>query len=241
MRSALAGRRSVPDLGDAALAPLEAIIRGLEQEIVLGSLHPRERLVEDHLMVRFGAKRYVVREALAELARMGLVERLPNKGASVVDLKPAQVEQIYEMRDLLEAAAIKRIPLPASPTLVAQLKRLQTRHDAAAAKRDLRALFRLNIEFHRAVFSACSNPHLSSAIDEYGQRAHAVRSFAITNPACLAKAQRDHWAIIEAVSSGDRPQLLKISSQHIRAAVDSYTEAYRRRFGAEPPVAISSS
>ena len=55
-----------------------AIVTQLEEDIVLGYVHLRERLVEDALMERFAAKRYAVREALAQLARLGLVERLPN-------------------------------------------------------------------------------------------------------------------------------------------------------------------
>src|SRR5450631_4064783 len=50
-----------------------AIVAQLEEDIVLGYVHLRERLVEDALMERFSAKRYAVREALAQLARLGLV------------------------------------------------------------------------------------------------------------------------------------------------------------------------
>ena len=50
---------------------------------MLGRLHPRERLIEDELMRRFGVKRHVVRRGLADLERMGVVERVPNRGAMV--------------------------------------------------------------------------------------------------------------------------------------------------------------
>jgi len=46
---------------------LEEAVRILEEEIVLGFLHPRERLVEDDLLERFGLKRHVVRQVLVEL------------------------------------------------------------------------------------------------------------------------------------------------------------------------------
>ncbi len=55
----------------------------LEEDIVFGRLHPRERLTEDALMARFGLKRHVVRQALAELELMGVVERKRNVGAVV--------------------------------------------------------------------------------------------------------------------------------------------------------------
>jgi DNA-binding GntR family transcriptional regulator len=57
--------------GDAEL--LRTLVSSLEEDIVLGRLHPRERLIEDELMRRFAAKRHVVRRALADLQQMGIV------------------------------------------------------------------------------------------------------------------------------------------------------------------------
>src|ERR1043165_9801722 len=54
------------------------IVQRLEEEIALGLLSPRERLVEDDLLARFNVKRHVVRQALAELELMGMVIRRPN-------------------------------------------------------------------------------------------------------------------------------------------------------------------
>ena len=59
---------------------LPGIVDKLETDIVFGRLHPRERLIEDDLMARFGAKRHLVRQALVELERMGLVRRTRNRG-----------------------------------------------------------------------------------------------------------------------------------------------------------------
>jgi DNA-binding GntR family transcriptional regulator len=220
------GNPELPPPGE----PVRALVTALEEDIVLGHLHSRERLVEDQLMERFAAKRHVVRAALAELDRMGLVERNPNRGAAVTDLVPREVEHIYEMRELLEAAALERMPLPLDGNSLATLTAIQHRHDAAAAAGDLRAIFRLNIEFHRAVFAACGNPHLVAAIDLHGQKAHAVRSFAIAKSNYAHTAVADHWKIIRALETGERKTLVEVSIDHIRAAKIGYIQAYRARF-----------
>ena len=67
-----------------ALTLTEAVHR-LEEEIALGLLRPRQRLVEDDLLARFNVKRHVVRQVLAELELMGMVTRRPNRGATVRD------------------------------------------------------------------------------------------------------------------------------------------------------------
>src|SRR3546814_1095337 len=82
-------------------------VRVLEEDIVLGSLHPRERLIEDDLIRRFGFKRHAAREVLAELARRGLVERRKNFGCEVRAFAPQEVAELYHLRELLEAEAAR--------------------------------------------------------------------------------------------------------------------------------------
>ena len=84
----------------------------LEEDIVLGLLAPKVRLVEDELIGRFGAKRHHVREALVLLEALGLVERKRNIGAQVKAFSREEVIQLYEMRELLEVEAMRKFPLP---------------------------------------------------------------------------------------------------------------------------------
>src|SRR5271170_6052936 len=96
--------------GDAEL--LTTVVSSLEKDIVLGRLHPRERLIEDELMRRFGAKRHVVRRGLADLEQMGIVERVPNRGAMVRAYREDEIQQLYVLRNLLEGHAALLIPMP---------------------------------------------------------------------------------------------------------------------------------
>ena len=99
------------------------IVRDLGEDIVFGVFHPKERLTEEDLIARFGLKRHVVREALTQLDLMGLVVRVPNRGAYVRELTPKEVIEIYEVREILEVAAALRTPLPAPKEVIAVLKK----------------------------------------------------------------------------------------------------------------------
>ena len=70
------------------------IVAKLEEDIVFGRLQPRERLIEEELAARFDAKRHVVRSAIVELQRLGLVERMANRGAVVRLYAATEVEEI---------------------------------------------------------------------------------------------------------------------------------------------------
>src|SRR5580698_11376670 len=76
-------------------ATAERIATRLEEDIVLGRRHPRERLIEQDLCEQFNTHRADVRLAFFELEKKGLIERIPNRGAMVRDLSPQEVMQIY--------------------------------------------------------------------------------------------------------------------------------------------------
>jgi len=223
-----------PD-GRGAEAAVQCLVSRLEEDIVLGYLHPRERLVEDALIERFAAKRYAVREALARLERLGLVERQPNRGAMVRALTPRDVEEIYAVRELLELAAAREVACRATAEDVQRVVDAQRQHDDAVGNSDPKSTFRANIYFHQAFFSACGNAELIGAINLYGQKAHAVRSFSIGTPGYLARSREEHWAIIDALKARDEQRLLTVCRDHIRVARDAYIDSYRHRFPSAPP------
>lgn len=220
--------------GRTAEAAVAALVSQLEEEIVLGFLHPHERLVEDTLIDRFGVKRHAVREALARLDRLGLIERQPNRGAMVRALTPREVENIYAVREILELAAAVEVLRRARPEDLQRIIEAQKRHDNAVHHGDPRTALRANISFHHAFFAACGNPELIDAINLYGQKARPVRSLSIARPEYLARSREEHWVMIDALRSGDEQRLLTVCRDHILIARDAYIESYRRRFPGQP-------
>lgn len=209
-------------LREEAGPSVEDLVRALEFEILFGRLKPRERLVEDQLIARFGAKRHIVRRALDELTRIGIAVRSPNRGATVRDFSAQEVEEIYELRELLQERAVERMPLPADGQHIAALEAIQCRHDAAIAGNDLRTVDQVNDEFHRLFFSTCGNAHLIQAIAHYAHLSRAMRVYPMSDPATLAKLRDEHWAMIAALGSGDRARLLTLVAGHIQPSKAAY-------------------
>ena len=210
---------------------LDRVISSLEEDIVFGRRRPRERLIEEDLVSEFGAKKHVVRHALAELERMGLVERKRNKGACVRDYTPEDVQKIYAVRELLEAEAARQIPLPVPKPLIESLTRIYREHSEAVNAGDLARAFRINIRFHQTLFGACGNPYLVEAINSFAFKSHAVRSFSLVNPDMLRNARKDHAAMIDALKKGERAILVELCVNHLKPPVKAYTDAYQKMFG----------
>src|ERR1700722_14928126 len=81
------------------------IARALEKDIAFGRLEPGQKLREEELAERFAASRHQVREALAELGRIGIVIKERNRGVTVRRFSPKEIREIYEVREILQRQA----------------------------------------------------------------------------------------------------------------------------------------
>jgi DNA-binding GntR family transcriptional regulator len=202
----------------------------LEEEIVLGRLHPRERMIEEELARRFGVKRHIVRQALVELEHLGLVERIRNRGSVVRLYEAREVEEINAVRELLEGHAASLIPLPLPEAAINELRALQRVHSETVEAGDGRRVFRSNIAFHKALFAHCGNRALIEAIALFGQKSHAYRSIFVNDVAYLRWAAAAHLEMIEAIAAGDRDRLVGLCIEHLAPAKNYYIATWRSRF-----------
>jgi DNA-binding GntR family transcriptional regulator len=205
------------DLSDVAAA-----VRVLEEDIVLGRLHPRERLIEDDLIRRFGFKRHAAREALAELVKLGLAERKKNVGSEVRAFSAKEVLELYQLRELLESEAARLLPCPLPGDSLQILIDIQRLHDQAVAAQDLRAVFHANKRFHETLFGFCENGVLHKAIQEYARQTHPIRFSSLVDAAYRERARQEHWGMIEALRDGRRNDLIDLCRNHLAPSRDTY-------------------
>ncbi len=218
------------DVQADAAPTLAAVVQELEEDIVLGFLHPKERLVEDDLMKRFSVKRHVIRAALAELVRLGLIEHRKNVGAVVRSYEYAEVADLYEMRDMLEGEAARRMACPAAPGDIERLRALQRTHDQAVMAENPRAIFKANMAFHAALFALCPNKALVETIRYFFTQTHAIRSASARSVQAQSRSRAEHQAMINALETGERDELIRLCREHIRPARDEYLAANKHYF-----------
>lgn len=214
---------------EPSLAHLIAV--KLEEDIVLGRRHPRERLVEQDLSEQFGTHRGDIRLALFELEKKGVIQRIPNRGAIVRDLSPREVEEIYRVREELEVLAVRILPFPIEKADLAKLEDIQRQHGKAVDAGDLLTVFYANLHFHRALFGLCGNTCLIETIGQLAQKVHAIRSYANANLDALHRARRDHVEMIDALRHSRRDDLIALTRRHLKPSAQAYIRAYQQRFG----------
>ena len=203
---------------------VEIIVRALEVDIVLGRIYPRERLVEETLAGRFKTTRHVIRQALDELVRAGLLVRETNKGTSVCEYSAEEVRQLYQMRDFLERQAAMLIPLPVNDEEYAKLQSICDEHSAAIVQEVMLCVIATNKAFHQELFRLCGNIFLSNVIDEMAQKANLVRFASSIDLNLLKQAREEHYQILDALRGNDNITLSELCVSHLQPSRQKYLE-----------------
>jgi len=214
-----------PALTEAADQAAGKIARAMEQDIAFGRLRPGQKLPEEELSERFAASRHHVREALAQLQQSGIVMRERNRGAFVRSFTPADVLEIYEVREILQRQAALRIPLPASEAAITALQAIQTEHDAAVQAQDIQHIHRSNDLFHAELFRLCGNGQLAQLVKHYMDLTYVIRADSFAEASSLELSRCHHQLMIELLRGRDSWALAQLCVEHMQPSKERYLRA----------------
>lgn len=140
------------------------VVERIRTAILTAVFKPGERLNETHLAEQFGVSRIPVREALLQLQEQGLVMNHPRRGMFVVLLSEEDIQRINSLRIILEAEAIKLCRANLTPSCEKKLEALVEKMESTTTESDFDAS-KLDLEFHRTVWSASGNPYLEKTLN----------------------------------------------------------------------------
>lgn len=206
-----------PVLGTAQEAAPDAAIYHAVHGAVMGHrLAPGTRLTEASLCEIFGVSRAVVRMALLRLSHDRIVTLTPNRGAAISRPSVRETREVFEMRRLVESAAMELVAERALPCDFETLRGLVRQEHAAFERRDLRQWIRLSQEFHLHLLDAAKN----AVLGETG-RDLVTRSLLMTalymppgQPSC---ASHEHEALIDALAAGEGKRAARLMGAHLLA------------------------
>lgn len=203
-----------------------AVIAAIETDIIRGRILPRTRLIEDHLMEDYDAKRHVVRAALAELQRLGVVTKPRHRGAELPLFTAEELDNLYAMRTVLHRAAAQATPFPVPRARLAEVAAAMRAHAAAARSGDLIRIHRENMTFHRALFGLCDNPYLAESIRLHDWLSFPARAYGAADASALAEACLEHEAMVDALRACDREALEHLAINHMERARQLYMQKF---------------
>ena len=200
--------------------------RAIAGAIASGRLRPNERINQERLASELGVSRTPVREALRWLERDGLVRLVARRGAFVSAFDARDVDDIYELRELLEPRAVERAAVRATRADVAGLRRLLDALERAW-RSDVNRAFDLNRGFHQALCAPCGNRLLLNVLEQVWSHQSAVRIFTVAREASETLEERtnvEHRAIVEAFAERDAARAEQLVRSHIVEAHEATAE-----------------
>jgi DNA-binding GntR family transcriptional regulator len=196
-----------------AIPVLHAYLR----ECVLdGTLTPGTKLSQVAMATQLGVSRTPLREVLRMLQEEGLVEIEPNQRTRVAGLDPAELDDVYASRILLETLALSMTLEQFTPDRQREAKRMLTAMRQAAKTGDFGAWFAAHGEFHRLITAGAGAP-LRRQLAAFADRTtRYIRIYQLSEPASWQMAgDTEHAAILEALAEGDHGQALSGLAHHL--------------------------
>jgi len=178
-------------------------------------LEPGAPLREAAIATQLGVSKTPVREALRRLEQEGLVEATSFKGAVVTDYSERDLEEIYELRELLEGVAVRAAATDTDDETLQALRDVIERSRAARDAGDLGGLAELLGRFDQIVFEQVANVRIRNLIETL--RAHLTRIGKLTEeiPGRVEASVEEHAAIVEAIARGDADGAERAMRVHI--------------------------
>jgi DNA-binding GntR family transcriptional regulator len=189
----------------------------LLERIVAGELPAGSRLRQQALAAELGVSRTPLREALARLVSEGLVELVPNRGATVARRDYADMEQAWRARFVLEPGAARLAAQRRDAHEVERMREAVRRQREVS--HDVSASFAVNREFHIALVAASGNPYLLRFAELLWLSRIGVPIFArqARDSSQVSLWADDHEAITDAVAAGSAARAERLTRAHIAA------------------------
>ncbi len=209
----------------------EYVVSAIVAQIVAGELNGGDRLVTQEIADSLGVSLTPVREALAELAGIGLVDLLPNKGATIHAFSPREIREVCRVRRALECEAVRgaigRIP----PSQLRELDSKFAELSKAPVKgqRMVRRARELDSRLHDLIATHCGNSFLQRELSRLSRLFRSLRDAswvdAQSRDDCdrLAEEALEHRNITKAMIKRDAKAAVKAMSQHIAASARYWT------------------
>jgi DNA-binding GntR family transcriptional regulator len=201
------------------VSDLQDLRTQLRDAILRGTYAPRQRLIEAELAEEYDASRFVVRNALIQLAADGLVELQPNRGARVREISVEEAVEITEIRQSVEGLVAARAAANITDDEVTELRALGDELTAAVEQGELLRYSELNGTLHSRLRVIAHHSTATRIIEQLnGQMVrHQFRLSLL--PGRPGVSLPEHLAIVDAVCARDPEAARKAMMEHVGSVI----------------------
>jgi DNA-binding GntR family transcriptional regulator len=196
------------------------VIEAMRERIISGELDPGTNLSEIALAEAFGVSRTPVREALKQLQTEGLVEIRPRVGTFVTAPSRREINELFEMKGLLEGAAARLLAQRGAVPELELLKQNLQNADRAVATDSRDSYAALVHEFHDLIIQGADNAklhgHYRILMNQLAYQRLVKTSLA--QPGRPVQSDSEHHHVVELIEAKDGDAAERVMRDHVRAS-----------------------
>lgn len=196
----------------------ENVLTSLRDAITEGRLKPGERLVERSLCDSMEVSRTVVRECIRHLESEWLVSGTPNAGFTIATIDHREVAEIYQIRSMLECAAVQSCALKADAQTVSQLRELNQAISEGLLKPDILQALKYTTEFYRTIFTTGEKTVSWALVERLNGRISRLRALTLSSPERKIKGPENLSCIVDAIEQHDSKRAHDVCAKHLDEA-----------------------
>ena len=192
----------------------EKVFHKLQEDILSGKYAVDEELKEKTIGDELGVSRTPVREALRQLELQGLVTITPNKGAHVTGFSKEDLNDIYEIRSVMEGLCAKWAAKKATPEQIEELEEIVYLTEFHVSKGHSGQVFELDNKFHETLYQASGSKVLAGVLTDFHNYVQRVRKMTL-------KSKEEHRMIAQAIHDHDPEKAQMLANQHIMRTIEN--------------------
>ena len=198
--------------------------------ILSNEIMPGQKLHHQQLSERLGVSRTPIREALTRLVQEGYVSFLPNRGFTCKEIGMQEAEELYELREALEAFAVEKALETATDATLRHLREKMNAYGRDVQNRFTRERLVYDQDVHLEIAQLTGNETLRNTLSHVFERIVLKRrTDGLYDPARGVAAHQEHLRLLEAMERRDAAQAVAILRSHIQAGKKNVMGDLERR------------
>lgn len=199
------------------------VFQSIRDGILNGKYKEHDELREVTIGKELGVSRTPVREALRQLELEGLVTIIPNKGAYVTGISEKDVNDIFEIRLLLEGLCTRWATEHVTEEELDQLEEIILLSEFHIKRGNISGeqITDLDGRFHMVLYEACQSRILSHVLTDFHKYVRAARSSSMVSEERARKSIREHKQILRAIRDKDADMAEQLANEHILHAIQN--------------------
>lgn len=200
----------------------------IKEKIINGEYPPMSDLSEDKLQKDLNISRTPVREAILRLEKEDFVYVYPRKGTIVTDLTQDLIEDIYEVRLLIEPKMVSSTMHLVDKSWLTDIRRRFTEPDPELKGEHLRRYYiELDTELHSRIMAGCPNRYMRRLMKNIYDQNQRLRIACSRADAEDDRTTEEHVAIVDALLKGDKTELEAMVLEHLEGSRERTMRSFR--------------